>query len=329
MALTTQSVLARARACIRIEQAALRETARGLGPEFVATARAVDAATAAAGKLVFSGVGKNAPIAQKIAATFNSTGVSSCFLDATQALHGDLGLVDEGDVVFLLSNSGQSEEILRLIPVLRRFGARLVAFTSNPASDLARNADLRLIFRVPREACPLKLAPTASTTAALALGDALAMVLLESRGLTRDDFAKYHPAGNLGRVLLLRVKDIMRTGDRLPTAPDTVTTQEAILAMTRAKSGSIALVAKRTGKLTGILTDGDFRRSALTGPDFLRQPVATFMTRNPKTIAEDALGVDAARLFEAHKIDDLIVVDARGRPVGLVDSQDLPKFKIV
>ena len=157
----------------------------------------------------------------------------------------------------------------------------------------------------------------------------LAMVLLESRGLTRDDFAKYHPAGNLGRVLLLRVKDIMRTGDRLPTAPDTVTTQEAILAMTRAKSGSIALVAKRTGKLTGILTDGDFRRSALTGPDFLRQPVATFMTRNPKTIAEDALGVDAARLFEAHKIDDLIVVDARGRPVGLVDSQDLPKFKIV
>ncbi|MBL9202914.1 MAG: KpsF/GutQ family sugar-phosphate isomerase [Opitutaceae bacterium] len=329
MALTTKSVLARARACIRIEHAALTETARALGAEFVATARAVDAVAAAGGKLVFSGVGKNAPIAQKIAATFNSTGVSSCFLDATQALHGDLGLVDEGDLVFLLSNSGQSEEILRLIPVLRRFGARLVAFTSNAASDLARNADLRLLFRVPREACPLKLAPTASTTAALALGDALAMVLLESRGLTRDDFARYHPAGNLGRVLLLRVKDIMRTGDRLPTAPDTVTTQEAILAMTRAKSGSIALIAKRTGKLTGILTDGDFRRSALTGPEFLRQPVATFMTRNPKTIREEALGVDAARLFETHRIDDLIVVDARGRPVGLVDSQDLPKFKIV
>jgi arabinose-5-phosphate isomerase len=155
------------------------------------------------------------------------------------------------------------------------------------------------------------------------------MVLLESRGLTRDDFAKYHPAGNLGRVLLLRVKDIMRTGDRLPTAPDTVSTQDAILAMTRAKSGSIALIAARTGKLTGILTDGDFRRGALTSPDFLRQPVATFMTRKPKTIVEDALGVDAVRLFEAHKIDDLIVVDRRGRPVGLVDSQDLPKFKIV
>ncbi|MDP3068777.1 MAG: KpsF/GutQ family sugar-phosphate isomerase [Opitutaceae bacterium] len=329
MALDPKSALARARACIRIEQAALAETARALGAEFVATARAVDHATGAGGKLIFSGVGKNAPIAQKIAATFNSTGVSSCFLDATQALHGDLGLVDEGDLVFLLSNSGQSEEILRLVPVIKRFGARIVAFTSNPASDLARNADLRLLYRVPAEACPLRLAPTASTTAALALGDALAMVLLEARGLTRDDFAKYHPAGNLGRVLLLRVKDIMRTGDRLPTAPDTVSTQEAILAMTRAKSGSIALVAKRTGRLTGILTDGDFRRGALTGPDFLQKPVANFMTRRPKTIVEDALGVDAVRLFEAHKIDDLIVVDTRGRPVGLVDSQDLPKFKIV
>jgi len=329
MLLSPKSVLARARSCIRIEEAALRATARTLGKEFVATARAVFAASAAGRKLILTGVGKNAAIAQKIAATFNSTGVSSCFLDATQALHGDLGLVDEGDVALLLSNSGQSEEILRLVPVLRRFGVRLVAFTSDPASDLARNTDLRLVYQVPREACPLKLAPTASTTAALALGDALAMVLLESRGLTRDDFARYHPAGNLGRVLLLRVKDIMRTGERLPIAADSVTTQDAILAMTRAKSGSIALVAKRTGTLTGILTDGDFRRSALSGPNFLRQPVATFMTRRPKVIAENALGVDALRLFETHKIDDLIVVDARQRPVGLVDSQDLPRFKIV
>jgi arabinose-5-phosphate isomerase len=329
MSLQPKSVLFRARSCIRIEQDALRETARRLGGEFVATARAVDSTASAGGKLIFSGVGKNAAIAQKVAATFNSTGVSSCFLDATQALHGDLGLVEEGDLAFLLSNSGQSEEILRLVPVLKRFGVRLVAFTSNAASDLARNADLKLLYHVPREACPLKLAPTASTTAALALGDALAMVLLEARGLTRDDFARYHPAGNLGRVLLLRVKDIMRTGERLPTAPDTVSTQDAILAMTRAKSGSIALVARRTGMLTGILTDGDFRRSALTGPDFLQKPVATFMTRNPKVISENALGVDALRLFEAHKIDDLIVVNSRGKPVGLIDGQDLPKLKIV
>ena len=329
MALVSKSTLARARACIRLESDALLKTAEGLGPEFVATARAVDAATAGGGKLIFSGVGKSAHIAQKLAATFNSTGVSSCFLDPTQALHGDLGLCDKGDLAILLSNSGQSEELLRLTPLLKRFSLKIVAFTQHADSDLARNADFLLLYRVPREACPLKLAPTASTTAALALGDALAMVLLEARGLTRDDFARYHPAGNLGRVLLLRVKDIMRTGDRLPVAPDTVATQEAILAMTKAKSGSIALVDRRTGRLTGILTDGDFRRSALTAPDFLRRPVSQFMTRSPKTIAETALGADALRLFEAHKIDDLIVIDARGRPVGLIDGQDLPKFKIV
>ena len=329
MALHPKTALARARACIRIESAALAETARSLGPEFVATARAVEAVSAAGGKLIFSGVGKSAHIAQKIAATFNSTGVASCFLDATQALHGDLGLCAEGDLAFLLSNSGQSDEILRLVPMLKRFGLKLIAFTGHADSDLARSADYRLLYRVRREACPLALAPTASTTAALALGDALAMVLLEARGLTRDDFAKYHPAGNLGRVLLLRVKDIMRTADRLPVAPDTVSTQDAILAMTKAKSGSIALVAKKSGKLTGILTDGDFRRSALTGPDFLQKTVATFMTRSPKTIRDDALGVDALRLFEAHKIDDLIVVNAQGRPVGLIDGQDLPKLKIV
>lgn len=329
MGLSPKSAIARARACIRIETDALTATARALGKEFVATARAVEQTHERGGKLIFSGVGKNAAIAQKVAATFNSTGVSSCFLDATQALHGDLGLVEGGDLAFLLSNSGTSEEILRLLPLLKRFGVRIVAFTGTPDSELARAGDFQLLFRAPREACPLELAPTASTTAALALGDALAMVLLQSRGVTRDDFARYHPAGNLGRVLLLRVTDIMRTGARLPVARESVTTQEAILAMTKAKSGSIALVSARTGRLTGILTDGDFRRSALTGPDFLLRPVSDFMTRNPKVIAETALGVEALRAFEAHKIDDLIVVNARGQPVGLIDTQDLPKFKIV
>jgi arabinose-5-phosphate isomerase len=329
MALDSKSVLSLARACIRIETDALDATAKSLDREFVDTVRAVASVSAAGGKLVFTGVGKSAHIAQKIAATFNSTGISSCFLDATQALHGDLGLVDEGDLAFLLSNSGQSDEIVRLVPMLKRFQLQIVAFTSNPSSDLAKKADFRLLYRVPQEACPLKLAPTASTTAALALGDALAMTLLKMRGLTRDDFAKYHPAGNLGRVLLLRVRDIMRSGERLPVAADTVSTQDAILAMTKAKSGSIALVDKKSGRLTGILTDGDFRRSALTGPDFLSRPVGTFMTRSPKTIRDDALGVDALKLFEAHKIDDLIVVSARGRPVGLIDGQDLPKLKIV
>src|SRR5471032_1648954 len=229
MALDSKSALARARVCIQIEAEALKATAKGLGAEFVATAKAVDTTAKAGGKLIFSGVGKSANIAQKIAATFNSTGVASCFLDSTQALHGDLGLCSEGDLAFLLSNSGQSDEILRLVPMLKRFGLKVVAFTGHADSDLARNSDHRLLYRVRREACPLELAPTASTTAALALGDALAMVLLEARGLTRDDFAKYHPAGNLGRVLLLRARDIMRSGHRLPIARDTVTVQEAIL----------------------------------------------------------------------------------------------------
>jgi arabinose-5-phosphate isomerase len=329
MALKPNSLLARARACIRIETAALEETARGLGPEFVDTVRAVEATVEAGGKLILSGVGKSAHVAQKVAATFNSTGVPSCFLDSTQALHGDLGLCAEGDLALLLSNSGQSDEILRLLPLLRRFGLKIVAFTGNPGSELASGADHRLFYRVSREACPLKLAPTASTTAALALGDALAMVLLASRGLTREDFARYHPAGNLGRVLLLRARDIMRTGDRLPVAAHTASTQDAILAMTRARSGSIALVHPRTGRLTGIFTDGDFRRAALSGPGFLAHSVSKFMTRSPRTIRDDSLAVDAPRLFGLHKIDDLIVVNDREEPVGLIDIQDLPRFKIV
>ncbi|MBM3842790.1 MAG: KpsF/GutQ family sugar-phosphate isomerase [Verrucomicrobia bacterium] len=329
MALAPQTLLRRARACLRLEREALTATSRRLGPEFVATARAVAASARAGRKLLFTGVGKNAPIAAKLAATFNSTGLPACGLDATQALHGDLGLATAGDVAFLLSNSGQSEEILRLVPLLKREGVRVVAFTGHPGSDLARAADLQLLYHAPREACPLRLAPTASTTAALALGDALAMVLLAERGFTREEFARFHPAGNLGRILLLRVRDIMRTGERFPVAPETVSTQDAILAMTRARSGSIALIQPRTGRLRGILTDGDFRRAALTGPDFLRQPVATFMTRQPKVIAPEALGAEALRRFEEDRIDDLIVVDRRGRPVGLVDSQDLPKLKLV
>ncbi|MGH7997783.1 MAG: KpsF/GutQ family sugar-phosphate isomerase [Opitutaceae bacterium] len=329
MALDSKTALARARACIRIETEALRATARALGPEFVAAARAVERAASSGRKLIFSGVGKSAQIAQKLAATFNSTGVASCFLDSTQALHGDLGLCESGDLALLLSHSGQSEEILRLVPMLRRFGVKIAALTGTPDSDLSRNADYRLHYRVPREACPLKLAPTASTTAALALGDALAMVLLQARGFTRDDFARYHPAGSLGRALLLKVSDIMRTAGRFAVAADTLSLQNAILAMTKARSGCIALVSARTGRLSGILTDGDFRRSALAGGDFLSHPVSRHMTRRPKAIGHRALAVDALRLFDTHKIDDLIVVDDRGRPMGLVDSQDLPKFKLM
>ena len=329
MAIASKSALKRARACLTIEQEAIAATSAALDKSFVAVAKAIEQGTANGAKLICSGVGKSAHIAQKLVGTFNSTGLPTCFLDATQALHGDLGLCARGDVAILFSNSGQSEEVLRLVPLLRRLEVTVIACTSHPDSDLAREAHLQLLYSVPREACPLDLAPTASTTAALALGDALAMVLLEARGLTRDDFAKYHPAGNLGRILLLRVSDIMRQGDRLPVASASVSTQDAILQMTKAKSGSIALVHPKSGKLAGILTDGDFRRSALTGTGFLEKPVRTFMTKGPKTIREDALGVDALRLFQTHKIDDLIVVDKAGKPIGLVDGQDLPKLKIV
>ncbi len=323
------SALARGRECIQIEVEALRATADALDAAFVEVVQAMEDVVAAGRKLIFSGVGKSAHIAQKLAGTFNSTGVTSCFLDATQALHGDLGLCAPGDLAVLLSNSGQSAEMLRLLAMLKRFEITIVALTGNPDSEIARDADLRLLYRVPREACPLRLAPTASTTAALALGDAVAMVLLERRGFTREDFARLHPAGNLGTVLLLKVRDIMRTGDRLPVLPEAGSIQDAILGMTRAKAGCVAVVSEATGRLAGILTDGDFRRHVLSSPDFLSQPVGRYMTRTAKTVPVDALAVEALRTFDHYKIDDLIVVDDAGRPVGLVDVQDLPKIKLL
>ena len=330
MPLDSATILAQARNCLAIERDALDATAAGLNKDFVGAVQAVEAVVRAGKKLIISGVGKNAHIAQKLAGTFNSTGVPSCFLDPTQALHGDLGLCAEGDLAILLSNSGASAEMLQLLPLFEKFGLKTVALTGSPDSELARGADYRLVYRAPREACPLELAPTASTTAALALGDALAMVLLESRGLTREDFAKYHPAGTLGMTLLLRVKDIMRTGDGCPVLREAKTTvQEAIFAMTKAKAGAVALVDTK-GRLTGIFTDGDFRRSALNGgADFLKKPVSGFMTRGGKTVAADALAVEALKIFQQFKISDLVALDAKGRPAGYIDVQDLPKLKIL
>jgi arabinose-5-phosphate isomerase len=330
MPLDAPTILAKARQCLAIEREALDATAGVLNDDFVAVVRAVESTVDAGRKLVFSGVGKSAHIAQKLTGTFNSIGVPSCFLDPTNALHGDLGLCTGGDLAILLSNSGGTVEMLRLLPLFERFGLKTVALTGVPDSELARGADFRLVYRAPREACPLALAPTASTTAALALGDALAMVLLESRGVTREEFAKYHPAGTLGMTLLLRVKDIMRTGEGCPLLPaDKTTVQEAILAMTGAKAGAVALTTA-DGQLAGIFTDGDFRRTALNGgADFLHRPVAGFMTRGGKTIAADALAVEALKLFQQFKISDLFALDAAGRPVGYIDVQDLPKLKIL
>lgn len=330
MPLDPATLLAKARNCLAIEREALAATAKQLDEQFVEVVRAVENTLSRDGKVILSGVGKNMHIAEKLTGTLNSIGVPACFLDPTQALHGDLGLCAPGDLAILLSNSGSTVEMLRLLPLLEKFGLTTVALTGAPESELARGCDHRLIYVAPREACPLALAPTASTTAALALGDALAMVLLEMRGLTREDFARYHPAGTLGMTLLLRVKDIMRTGEGCPVLKrDKTTVQGAIFAMTKAKAGAVALVDAR-GKLTGIFTDGDFRRSALNGGDaFLARPVSEFMTSGGKTVSVDALAVEALKVFQQFKISDLFAVDARGKPVGYIDVQDLPKLKIL
>jgi len=330
MPLKPATILAKARHCLAVERAALEVTANGLDGQFVSVVRAVEATLDASGKVICSGVGKNAHIAGKLTGTLNSIGVPACYLDPTQALHGDLGLCAAGDLAILLSNSGSTPEMLRLLPLFEKFGLKTVALTGTPHSELARGSDYQLIYTAPREACPLALAPTASTTAALALGDALAMVLLESRGLTREDFAKYHPAGTLGMTLLLRVKDIMRTGSACPVLQEARTTvQGAIFAMTKAKAGAVALVDSKS-RITGIFTDGDFRRSALSGgTDFLGQPVSEFMTRGGKTVPVGALAVEALKIFQQLKISDLFAVDPKGRPLGYIDVQDLPKLRIL
>jgi arabinose-5-phosphate isomerase len=322
------TLLASARRCIALEIDALTDTSAALGASFPEAIRAIADTVAAGHKLVFSGIGKNAPICKKTAATFNSTGVPSIFLDPVEAQHGDLGLCSEGDLAFLYSNQGETEDVLRIIAPLRRMGLKLVAVTGRPQSTLAREADIVLAYRADREACPLGLAPTSSTTAALALGDALAMVYLEVRGLTREDFAKYHPGGSIGKALLLRVGEVLRRGEHFACMPDQVNVRDALLAITNARCGTIALTGD-DGKLSGVFSDGDFRRASIRDEYVLQRPVRDFMTRNPKCIRDNALAVEALRIFEKNKVNALIAVDAEGRPVGLLDGQDLPRLRIV
>jgi len=227
-----------------------------------------------------------------------------------------------------LSYSGESEELLSLLPALKRFSVKLISLTGNPKSALARHSDVVLNVLVPREACPFNLAPTASTTAMLVMGDALAMVVLQARGFKQSDFARYHPSGAIGRALLLRVSDIMRTGERNAIAREEMKVRDALFVMTRAKSGSLAIVNARN-RLVGVFTDGDLRRGMATDEQILRQPLKSVMTRKPITVGADALAVEALKIFNERNIDDLIVVNAKHEPVGQVDSQDLPKLKIV
>ncbi len=322
------SYLARAREVFDIEIAALRRVRAQLDDAFDAAVELVVAAVAQRGKVIVVGIGKSGNIGRKIAATLTSTGATSVVLNSVDALHGDLGVINDGDVILALSYSGESEELMNLMPAMKRFPVRIIAMTGAPKSSLARHSDVVLNAHVPKEACPFNLAPTASTTAMLALGDALAMAVLQARGFKQSDFARYHPSGAIGRAMLLKVKDIMRSGDRNAVSTEKTPVRDALLVMTRAKSGSLSVV-NSAGRLTGVFTDGDFRRRMAEDELLLSRPLSAVMTRNPVCIRDELLAAEALKIFNERNIDDLIVVNARRQPVGLVDSQDLPKLKIM
>jgi arabinose-5-phosphate isomerase len=322
------TILSRAREVIETEIEGLRMAQAALGDDFVATVSLILKTLGKGGKIIVSGVGKNLHIAEKLSATLASTGSTSVVMNPIQAMHGDLGMIAENDVLLALSFSGESEEVIKLIPAVRRLGIPVIGMVGNADSTLARISDAVLCVRIEKEACPFGMAPTTSTTATMAVGDALAMVLIEARHFNKASYAKLHPAGAIGRALVLRVKDIMRTGDKMAQLPLSATIQDAIMAMTTAKTGA-ALVADGTGHLAGIFTDGDLRRHLSQGKDILRIPLCDIMTRKPVSVTDGAFAVDVLRIFEKYKIDDLPVVDAEGRLVGYVDIQDLPKMKVM
>ena len=322
------SHLKRAREVFDVELAAVKAVRGRLNATFDKAVALITNALANRNKLVVVGVGKSGNIGRKIAATFTSTGAPAVLLDSVDALHGDLGILNDGDIVLALSYSGETDELIDLLPAMKRFSVRVIAITSAPKSTLGQHADVVLNVKVPKEACPFNMAPTASTTASLVMGDALSMAVLDARGFKKSDFAQRHPSGAIGRALLLRVGDIMRSGSRNPIAHQTMPVRDALLIMGEAKSGSVSVVNKN-GKLAGVFTDGDLRRHLAKDDDVLDLPLAKVMTRRPTTIREDALAADAIRIFNERNIDDLIVVNAKREPIGLVDSQDLPKLKAV
>ena len=320
--------LAQARRVFDIEIAGLRAVRSRLDSAFDRAVELLVETLGRRGKVVIVGIGKSGNIGRKIAATLTSTGSTSVVLDSVDALHGDLGIVNDGDVVLALSYSGETEELVGLLPAIKRFSVKLVALTADSKSTLGRLSDVVLNVKVGKEACPFNLAPTASTTAMLVMGDALAMAVLAARGFKQSDFAKYHPSGSIGRALLLRVRDIMRTGERNAVAQENMSVKEALLVMTKAKSGSVCVVNAR-GKLVGVFTDGDLRRQMAGDDGILGRLLKDVMSRNPIRINEDALAAEALKIFNERNIDDILVVDSKSRPVGLVDSQDLPKLKLM
>jgi arabinose-5-phosphate isomerase len=315
----------RAREVLEIEACAVRALKSRVGKDFV---RAVELIMKCKGRAVVSGMGKTGIIAQKFSATLASTGTPSLFLHLAEASHGDLGKVTAEDVVIILSNSGSTAEVKQLLPFVKKIGARIIALTGNTGSPLAKYSDVVLDVSVRSEACPLGLAPTASTTAALAMADALAVCLLELKGFKEKDFALFHPGGALGRRLLLTVADIMRTGKGNPVVSEAMTVSEVLLKITQARAGAATIVNSR-GQLTGIFTDGDLRRHLENDSQLPKRLIREVMTRNPLVVTSDRLAAEALHLLEERKIDEVPVVDKKRRPIGLLDVQDLLRAGVV
>ena len=321
-------ILARAREVIDIEIEGVAKVRDELGKDFVALVERCDAAISRGGKLVITGIGKSGYIGQKMAATLSSVGSPSIFLHPVEALHGDLGVLQESDLLIALSYSGETDELLVMINPAKRLGIDVAAITATRTSRLGKLADLVVEMPVPREACPFKLAPTTTTTALLALGDALALVLLEKRGFTKEDYGRRHPGGAIGRAVTMRAGDIMRTAERFATATADTPVREALYRMGHARCGS-AIIIDGDSKVIGIFTDGDFRRRAAQDDDVLKRVMSEVMIPSPITINENALAVQILHTIEKHHISDIIVVDDAGRVRGLVDAQDLPGLKLM
>ncbi len=320
-----EALIERAREVLATEAAAIQALARRLDGAFVEACRLI---LACDGHLIVTGMGKSGHIGHKLAATLASTGTPAFFVHPAEASHGDLGMIRSGDVIVALSNSGETSEVVNLLPVIKRIGVGLIAMTGNTASSLARHADVHLDTSVDREACPLGLAPTASTSAQLAMGDALAIALLEARGFTAEDFARSHPGGTLGKRLLLHIADVMHGEADLPTIAPDQTISEAIVIMTRGRLGLCAVIdADR--RVAGILTDGDLRRGLDQSGDIRTTPVRELMTADPQTIGPDELAASAVELMQARRIQGLLVVDDDRRLVGALNFQDLLQAGVV
>lgn len=325
--MTQEAMIERAKQVFAVEMEGLSRVRESLGEAFVKTVKLLLACLDREGIIVVSGVGKNLHIAEKMSAIFASTGSRSIVLNPVQAMHGDLGMVSPKDVLVALSYSGESAEVINLIPAVRRHGLKVVSITGFKDSTLGRLADVCLPIPCGKEACPFGMAPTNSATSTMAMGDALAMVLIDARKFDKASYALNHPAGAIGRALVLKVTDVMRKGSKLAMVAPEATVLEAILAMTKAGSGS-AVIAGCDGKLAGIFTDGDFRRHVSCGRDILNDPVSDYMTARPMFVRNDTYAAEVLKVFEQKRIDDLPVCDAAGRVVGLVDLQDLPKMKV-